>query len=57
MALALLPPLMLTAAIPLVNRVEPRILGVPFFLAWIAVWMLLTPVCLYSIYRIEGRGR
>jgi hypothetical protein len=48
---------MLTIAIPFANRVEPRILGMPFLLAWIALWMLLTPVCLYAIYHIEGRDR
>jgi hypothetical protein len=53
--LALVPPIMLTLAIPLVNRVEPRIFGVPFLLAWIVLWSLLTPIFLYSIYRIEGR--
>jgi hypothetical protein len=53
--LALVPPTMLTLAIPLVNRVEPRIFGVPFLLAWIVLWSLLAPLFLYSIYRIEGR--
>ena len=56
-ALAIFPPIMLTAAIPFANRIEPRIFGMPFLLAWIALWMLLTPLCLYAIYRIEGRGR
>lgn len=54
--LALLPTLMLTVAVPLVNRIEPRILGLPFVLAWIVFWVLLTPLFLYGIYRIEGRS-
>ncbi|HEY5349688.1 MAG TPA: DUF3311 domain-containing protein [Candidatus Lustribacter sp.] len=54
-ALAVVPALMLTAAIPWANRVEPRILGLPFLLAWIVLWVLLCPVFLYAVYRIEGR--
>jgi len=46
---------MLTLAVPLVNRVEPRVLGLPFFLAWLFVWVLLTPAFLGLVYFIEGR--
>ena len=54
--LALVPPIMLSIAVPFVNRIEPRIFGLPFILAWITVWVLLTPVFLYTIYRLEGRS-
>lgn len=54
--LAFIPFVALSFAIPLVNRIEPRIFGLPFLLAWIAVWMLLTPLFLYALYRLE-RGR
>ncbi len=53
--LAGLPILALTVGVPLVNRIEPRILGLPFVLAWIALWCLLTPACLWGIGRSEGR--
>ncbi len=53
--LAAIPLAALTVAIPLVNRVEPRILGVPFLLAWIVIWVVLTPGFLWSIGRSEGR--
>jgi len=52
--LAAIPIVMLTFAIPFVNRLEPRILGLPFLMAWILAWVLLTPVFLYSISRIQG---
>ena len=52
--LALIPVVMLSVAVPLVNRIEPRIFGLPFILAWIVCWVLLTPVFLLSIYRLEG---
>jgi hypothetical protein len=53
--LAVLPPVMLTFGVPLANRVEPRILGFPFLLVWIFVWVALTPLCLFGVYRLEGR--
>ncbi len=43
---AAIPVLALTAGIPFANRLEPRICGLPFLLAWIVGWLLLTPVCM-----------
>ena len=54
--LACVVPAMLTIGIPFANRVEPRIFGLPFLLAWIVLGMVLTPVCLSIIYRLEGRA-
>jgi hypothetical protein len=53
--LAVIPALMLTFAIPLVNRVEPRVFGLPFLLVWIAVWVALTPLFLYAVERLRQR--
>jgi hypothetical protein len=53
--LAIIPPLMLTFAIPLVNHVEPRVFGFPFLLVWIFLWVAVTPLFLYGVYRLEGR--
>jgi Protein of unknown function (DUF3311) len=55
LALAIVSPVMLTFAVPLVNRVEPRIFGFPFLLVWIFLWVAVTPLCVYCIYRLEGR--
>jgi hypothetical protein len=41
-ALALLPVVALVGAPWLANRVEPRVLGLPFLLAWIVGWVLAT---------------
>ena len=38
-ALAAVPVAMLTVGIPFANRVEPRVLGLPFLLAWIIAWI------------------
>ncbi|MGB8909178.1 MAG: DUF3311 domain-containing protein [Candidatus Cybelea sp.] len=54
MLLAAIPLAALSIAIPLVNRVEPRIFGVPFLLSWIVAWVLLTPGFLWTVGRLEG---
>lgn len=43
---AAIPPVMLTLAIPFVNRVEPRLFGFPFLLAWMVIWVAVTPLFL-----------
>jgi hypothetical protein len=53
--LAAVPAAALTLAIPLVNRVEPRIAGLPFLLAHILFWIVLTPAFLWAAYRL-GAG-
>lgn len=53
--LAAIPIAALTVAVPLVNGVDPRILGLPFVLFWILAWVFLTPVFLWSIGRLERR--
>ena len=53
--LAATPIAALSVAVPFVNRVEPRILGLPFVLAWIVAWVLATPAFLWTIGRIERR--
>ncbi|MBV8066926.1 MAG: DUF3311 domain-containing protein [Candidatus Eremiobacteraeota bacterium] len=53
--LAAIPIVALTIAVPLVNRVEPRFLGMPFLLGWIVGWVLLTPAFLWTVARLERR--
>lgn len=47
------PFVMLVFALPLVNRVEPMVLGLPFILFWIMLWIVLSPPLLFLAYRIE----
>lgn len=54
-ALAAIPFAALTVAIPLVNRIEPRIFGMPFLLGWILAWILATPGFLWLAGRLEPR--
>jgi Protein of unknown function (DUF3311) len=51
--LAAVPVAALTVAVPLVNRIEPRLFGMPFLLCWILGWLLLAPVFLWAIARLE----
>jgi len=54
-AVAAIPVCALSVAVPFVNRVEPRVLGLPFLLFWILLWVLLTPPCLWLVGRLERR--
>jgi hypothetical protein len=53
--LAGIPIAALTIAVPLVNRIEPRVLGLPFVLFWIELWVVLVPAFVWSIGRLERR--
>jgi Protein of unknown function (DUF3311) len=53
--LAGIPIAALTIAVPFVNRVEPRVLGLPFVLFWLTAWVVLTPVFLWGVGRVEKR--
>jgi hypothetical protein len=53
--LAAIPIAALSIAVPFVNRIEPRVLGLPFILFWIVLWVALAPVFVWSIGRLERR--
>jgi hypothetical protein len=54
--LAVIPALMLTFAVPAVNRVEPRVFGLPFLLVWIVLWVVVTPLFVYGAQRLGHRA-
>lgn len=39
--------------LPLVNHIQPIILGFPLFHFWLLIWMILTPAFTYFIYLIQ----
>jgi hypothetical protein len=45
----------LVLALPFVNRAEPLVLGLPFVLAWILLWVAATPLALAAAYWFERR--
>ncbi len=55
--LAALPFLGLLGGIPFVNRVTPFVLGLPFILFWIVLWVVLTSVIMWVIYSTDPRNR
>jgi xanthosine utilization system XapX-like protein len=55
--LAVLPFLGILVGVPLLNRVEPLIFGMPFVLAWIVMWIILTSVIMTVIYLCDPANR
>lgn len=45
------PVVLYVLALPLYNRIEPMILGLPFFMAWTLLATVLTPVCVWLAAR------
>jgi hypothetical protein len=50
-----LPFVTLVLALPFVNRAEPLVLGLPFVLFWIVLWVALTPLALLAAYYCEKK--
>ena len=50
--IAAVPAFALTAGVPFANRLEPRICGFPFLMAYLTVWVALAPVFLYLTHRL-----
>ncbi|MBV8147591.1 MAG: DUF3311 domain-containing protein [Candidatus Eremiobacteraeota bacterium] len=46
---------MLVGAVPFVNRVEPRVAGLPFLLAWLVFWVLSIPIFYSAADRMRNR--
>jgi len=41
----------LTFGIPLANRVDVLLFGVPFLVDWIIGWVVVTPLFLFAAYK------
>ncbi|HEY1995825.1 DUF3311 domain-containing protein [Paraburkholderia sp.] len=55
--LAALPFIGILLGVPFVNRVEPLVLGMPFVLAWIVLWVVLTALVMGIVYRLDPANR
>jgi len=55
--LALLPAIGMLAGVPFANRVEPYVLGLPFLLFWIVVWVLATSAVMGIVYVLDHAAR
>jgi hypothetical protein len=52
--LGLIPFVGMCFSVPLWDRIDPTILGLPFNLAWLLGWIVLTTLCLWAAYRVES---
>lgn len=41
-------------SISLWDRVEPRVLGIPFNMFWLIGWIVMTTLCMWAAYRLES---
>ena len=55
--LAALPFIGMLLGIAFVNRVEPLVLGMPFVLAWIVMWVVLSSIIMAIVYRLDSSNR
>ncbi len=56
-ALALLPFVAMLIGPFFVNRVTPYVFGMPFLLAWLVAWILLTAAIMAVIFRLDPANR
>lgn len=55
--LALIPFAAMCFSVPLWDRIYPIMLGMPFNLFWLTLWIALTPLCMWGAYHMETRQR
>jgi hypothetical protein len=54
-AIALIPCVAMCFTVRLWDRIDPVVLGLPFNVFWVMLWILLTPPIMWQAYRIERR--
>ncbi|WP_066072502.1 DUF3311 domain-containing protein [Neobacillus soli] len=55
--LLIIPFIGMGALLPLANRIEPYVLGLPFLLFWIVLWMILSSVVLFIVYKLDPANK
>jgi hypothetical protein len=53
--LGLIPFAAVCFSVALWDRIEPMVLGIPFNMAWLMLWLVLTPLCMWGAYAFEVR--
>ena len=54
--LGLIPFAAMCFSVPLWDRIDPMLFGIPFNLFWLISWIVLSTVCMWAAYRIETAG-
>lgn len=55
--LTLVPFIGILGFLPFINRIEPYVLGMPFYMFWMAMWVILTSAVLAVMYKLDPRNR
>lgn len=55
--LAALPFFGILAGIPFANRVTPYVFGMPFILAFVVIWAVLTSVLMAAVYKLDKENK
>jgi hypothetical protein len=55
--LLIIPFIGMCVLLPIANRIEPFILGVPFLLFWIVLWMILSSIVLLIVYILDPTNK
>jgi membrane protease YdiL (CAAX protease family) len=53
LVVAFIPFVAMCFTVPLWDRIDPRVFGLPFNLFWLIAWVLLSSLCLAIAYRRE----
>jgi hypothetical protein len=53
--LTLVPFIWIVGMIPIVNRVRPLVLGLPFLAFWLVAGIPVTFVCIWGLYNIDSK--
>jgi len=51
--LGLIPFMAVCFSVSLWDRVYPMVFGLPFNVFWLVTWLLLTPLVMWGVYRLE----
>jgi len=54
--LGMIPFVAMCLSVAMWDRIDPMILGLPFNLFWLLIWIVLTSICLWGAYRLETRS-
>lgn len=57
LVLAAIPFIGILGGVGLANRVEPYVLGLPFFLFYIVLWIVLTSVIMGIVYKLDPKNK
>lgn len=55
--LSFIPFIGILGLLPFVNRVTPFVLGMPFILFWIFIWIVFTSAIMAVIYKIDPANK